>query len=238
LPGRERVKLTCRMAGVPDPGRNRIKTLIFKREQGNTKSMETLSACIKEISILEETISFKCVLRENSPPEAVEFLRHARTKKNRFSVKITSHRDPSLVLFWDCYVRSINLQQNVHFVLHFSKNYHKAQEAIKFMKDKNVNITFIKELTKSLDKEKNKHNSTLDNKLSYFLNSLSQITSKSSSQLLKEVTEFHGKDGTLVPGKDSIESLSERQKEVVVDKLRRLKKKITTLNAPERAIQM
>ncbi len=186
-----------------------------------------IPACIKEISILEQTISFKCVLREDSPSQAMEFLRHARIKKNRFNVKITSYSDPSLSLSWDCYVRSINLQQNVHFVLHFSKNYHKAQEAIKFMKTQNINITFM-----DLEKREDNCDSTLNDKLIYFLTSLSQITNKSSSQLLREVTEFYGKDGTLVPGKDSIENLSEKQKAVVVDKLRKLKRKITTLNAP------
>jgi len=198
----------------------------------------TIAACIKEISILEETISFKCVLRENFSSKAMEFLRHARIKKNRFSVKITSYSEPSLVLFWVCYVRSINFQQNVHFVLHFSKNYNKAQEAIKFMKDKIVNITFIEEITKYPDKRKNKPASILDNKLSYFLNTLSQIIGKSTSELLIEVTEFYRKDGTLVTGKDSIESLSERQKQVALDKLRRLKKKITSLNAPEQVLQV
>lgn len=173
-----------------------------------------ISALLKEVSILEEVLSLKCFTKAkvDDLSGTIEQLRNLRASKKPIKIKVSSKKDTSLFFISDCTVRSINLQKELHFVLHLPLDSSIACQASKIMcTSKAIHLEFLI-----------KKNS-IDEELENILESLSKKTNKSKEEILKQATSFYSKSsGKYIPGKTDINALSEKQKKVVVEKLKRI----------------
>lgn len=173
-----------------------------------------INAFLKEVSILEEVVSLKCFIKANIEDlsATIKQLQNLRTSKKPVKVKVSSKKDTSLFFISDCTVRSINLQKELHFVLHLPLDGAIACQASKIMTtSKAIHLEFsVKE-------------HSIDRDIESLLKDLSKKIGKPEEEILKQATSFYSKSsGKYVPGKTDINSLSEKQKEIVVEKLKRL----------------
>lgn len=102
-----------------------------------------LIASMRKLSVLHGVVSVMFTMKDYS--SASRFLKQARASSTLYSCQVISQKHPSLFVFWNCRVRSINIQQDMHFVLHFSPvDLDRVQQLIQIMKDRVVKIVFTR----------------------------------------------------------------------------------------------
>lgn len=182
----------------------------FFMEDKSLKS-EAVVVHIQDLSVLKTVVSIKCSLRTQKRGMK-NFLEDLRNQDLMFSSKIESLKDSSLFVFWNCKVRSINIQRDFHFVVHFVPvDLDKTQRLIQIKKSGLAKITFLSPITKEGDT------------FYRLLNEISNKTGKKSSEIIKELTTFTTSSGKTVQGKDSLDQLSVKQKKFLLQKLKRMK---------------
>lgn len=214
---------------------------------------------VKNLCVLEEVVSLKCSSSQKTPG-LLDFLQSAINKDYLMEVKLESVQDKSLFTFWDCKIRSINIQEEVHFVIHFMPvDLDKTQKLLQILQVGRLKLTILKLLEIEVDRnkkakgkdkkeigpkkavgisatsknefvDKNKTKSILNKdfssdqttaSLEELLEKLSRLTGKQKEQLIEELTSFKTKDGKYINGKKTLDEVSEKQKIILVDKIKR-----------------
>lgn len=194
-----------------------------------------ISPKIKNLCVLEEVVSLKCSHRRKNNG-LFDFLQEALNKDYLLEAKVESSADSSLFTFWNCKIRSINIQEEIHFVIHFIPvDLNKTQKLLQIIQsgrlriiiirffDSNKNLRLNKSAKSSKGKKKiKKQNFTInDEKIDSLLVQVSNQTGKPKEVILNELTSFVTKDGRLVQGKSSLKDISNKQKVVLISKLKK-----------------
>lgn len=185
----------------------------FKGDSKHEQHFFMPNVVLKEVSILEEVVSLKCLSRvpTDSLSYVIKQLQNLRAHKKAVKVKVSSRDDPGMFFITDCQIRSINLQKELHFVLHIPVQSSIACQAAKIMAlSRSVKIEFLIKDEQATEIER-------------LLDILSKQTNRTKQEILQQATAFYSKSAKkYIPGKTDIAQLSEKQKEIVIEKLKRL----------------
>lgn len=165
-----------------------------------------IKAGIKQLVIAEHVFSMRFVTENNQ--EVLEELERLKNKQTVFTL-IPQRKDEDgkpVKIYFTGKVKSINIRNKINFVIHTEKDKIVIIRTIKIM-DEPITIAF------KSDREK---------LLTELLQKAGEVTSKSIPEIIRELTSFTTKDGRFIEGKTNIYALSEKQKEVLTDKLLKL----------------
>lgn len=186
----------------------------FQKKPPDESAVSVLYASLTGVSALEKHISMKFILKQprNTYNDVINLLSTWRKQNAIARIKISRKEDSHEFVFVNVRVRSINFQEKMRFVLHAEKDSALVKKLIDLMGD-----VIIKIISAS-----SSHRKSLDNKLDGLLQKVSERTGEEKSQLLKKLTTFKTSDGRIVEGKENLQDLSEKHKQVVINKLERM----------------
>lgn len=159
---------------------------------------------IVQLVITEYVFSLKLVTQMNS--RVLDEIKKIKGKDIKFIIQNERQSEKPERIFFTGRIKSINLRNKINFVIHTNKDKVVIIRTIRLM-DEPLLLIF------KTEKEQ---------RLSELLHSVSEATQKPESELLYSLTTFITKNGTVVEGKKTIYELSERHKEILIDKLTKM----------------
>lgn len=159
---------------------------------------------IVQLVVAEYVFSLKMVTGMNA--EILDELKKIKGKDIKFIIQNEKYNEKPERIFFTGRVKSINLRNKINFVIHTNKDKVVIIKTIKLM-DESLLLIFKSEK---------------EQKLSELLHSVSESLQKPEPELLYELTTFKCRDGTIIEGKKSIYELSEKHREVLLNKLTKM----------------
>jgi len=165
-----------------------------------------IKAGIKQCVVAEHVFSIRFVTVSNQA--SLEELKSIKNKQMEFTIFLRGKdkEEENDRISFIGKLKSINLRNKINFVVHTQKDKDLIIRIIKIMENP-VTIAF------KSDKEK---------LLMELLQKAKETTSRNIPDIIYELTSFTTKDGKFIKGKTNIYALSDKQKEILTNKLFKL----------------